>query len=110
MTTDDLLARLEREARKAGLVGDTSDVVVAAAAKVRALTARLDTTHTVIRRFVHGWMPDAEPVGEETFDRWYLESGIDDTDIGGTEPMSPAEAVEIRAVTTDSTPQTDTDR
>jgi hypothetical protein len=71
------------------------------------LREQLAAAHAVIRRYHEGWLADAESLGDPL--AWYLESGIDDTDIDGWEPMTPTEAAVIRAATADPTPHPETD-
>jgi hypothetical protein len=67
--------------------------------------AERDAAYAVIRRLLEGWAVADEwfvttedvDVGAKTV--WYLESGIDDTDTGGTESMTPAEAEVIAHAT-----------
>jgi len=64
-------------------------------AEVRALTARLDAAHTVIRHAITHWVDHPDFPAKWTDDDWQ--------DSGWTE----AEAAEIRAATADLAPQTE---
>jgi hypothetical protein len=72
------------------------DRLHAIADQVDDLRTQLAAAHAVIRRLLDWWHPEAEPDGA-TFNWWYLESGIGDTDEGGSEPMTLAEQAVIRA-------------
>jgi hypothetical protein len=86
------------------------DRAESAEAEVRALTARLNAAHTAIRRYGDGWKPGrrmavvmaGSPRPEPDHIWMHNDMGRD------SEPMSPAEAAEIRAATADPTPPPDT--
>jgi len=132
MTADDLLARLEREARKAWLEGETSDVLDAAAAEVRALTARLDAVRATVNDFAGAGSRvtysgmDVAMVFESLLDRAATADPTPQTEtpvcstcqdrgwvwVDGTPPQgTPADCPDCpTGGPADPTPQTDSDR